>query len=243
LFQIKQLVQHFERLPKERDAAGFRRGILQLPAPVAANNAMRANWPGRPRKTARKQVGASSSRLARPAEIVRRHRRELLRALGHLAHGAGDGHELPHRPSHALRIRRAGVGVASRRAARTARATATQSRENFSLQIFPEPALRKARTDYFGNQLCFFSIQEVHQQAGNHHHSRVTGAAGTCPPQNESTAPWEGRGNVPRPVSPEVVEPYQFVFDSPQVRASVELADYARESFGPDTPLLVGARI
>jgi hypothetical protein len=42
------------------------------------------------------------------------------------------------------------------------------------------------------------------------------------------------------PVSPEVVEPYQFVFDSPQVRASLELADYARESFGKDTPLLAG---
>jgi transglutaminase-like putative cysteine protease len=44
------------------------------------------------------------------------------------------------------------------------------------------------------------------------------------------------------PVSPEVIEPYQFVFDSPNIRASVELADYARESFRKDTPLLAGAR-
>jgi transglutaminase-like putative cysteine protease len=43
------------------------------------------------------------------------------------------------------------------------------------------------------------------------------------------------------PVSPEVVEPYQFIFDSPQVRASFEFSDYARESFGKDTPVLVGA--
>ena len=43
------------------------------------------------------------------------------------------------------------------------------------------------------------------------------------------------------PVSPEVVEPYQFVFDSPQVRASFELADYALASFPPGTPLLAGA--
>ena len=33
------------------------------------------------------------------------------------------------------------------------------------------------------------------------------------------------------PVSPEVVEPYQFIFDSPQVRASFELADYAAREF------------
>ena len=45
------------------------------------------------------------------------------------------------------------------------------------------------------------------------------------------------------PVSPEVVEPYQFVFDSPQVRASFELADYAAAKVFPqDTPLLAGAR-
>src|SRR6185369_7715903 len=36
-------------------------------------------------------------------------------------------------------------------------------------------------------------------------------------------------------------EPYQFVFDSPQVRASLELAEYARESFRANVPLLAGA--
>jgi transglutaminase-like putative cysteine protease len=43
------------------------------------------------------------------------------------------------------------------------------------------------------------------------------------------------------PVAPEVIEPYQFLFDSPQVYASFELAGYARESFQKDTPLLAGA--
>ena len=61
--------------------------------------------------------------------------------------------------------------------------------------------------------------------------------------QNESTASWESVAEMFRdPVSPEVVEPYQFVFDSPQVRASRELFDYARESFTKDAPLLAGAR-
>src|SRR6266568_2090577 len=46
----------------------------------------------------------------------------------------------------------------------------------------------------------------------------------------------------PEPVSPDVVGPYQFVFDSPQVRASFELADYARQSFPDGTPVLAGAR-
>jgi transglutaminase-like putative cysteine protease len=121
-------------------------------------------------------------------------------------------------------------------------ATATQSRESFSLQIFPEPTLRKARTDYFGNQLCFFAIQEIHTKLEIITHSRVT-VQPRKPSQPESTATWESVAAMFRdPVSPEVVEPYQFVFDSPQIRASRELFDYASESFGADTPLIAGAR-
>ena len=60
---------------------------------------------------------------------------------------------------------------------------------------------------------------------------------------NESAVTWESVAEMFRdPVSPEVVEPYQFIFDSPQVRASVELADYAVQSFPAGTPLVTGAR-
>jgi transglutaminase-like putative cysteine protease len=122
------------------------------------------------------------------------------------------------------------------------RITATQQRGHFSLRIFPEPALRKARTDYFGNQLCFFSVQEVHSKLEIITQSRVTVSAEKTVP-NESAATWESVAAMFRdPVSPEVVDPYQFVFDSPQVRASLELFDYARESFQPETPLLAGSR-
>lgn len=120
--------------------------------------------------------------------------------------------------------------------------TATQSRESFSLQIFPEPTLRKERTDFFGNQLCFFAIQEIHSRLEIITHSRVTVRPGK-PVRNECDAPWESVAEMFRdPVSPEVIDPYQFVFDSPQIRAALELSDYARESFGAETPLLVGAR-
>jgi transglutaminase-like putative cysteine protease len=121
------------------------------------------------------------------------------------------------------------------------RATTTQVQENFSLKIFPEPALRKARTDYFGNRLCLFSVQEVHRRLEIITSSRVTVSAKKLPAPESSPA-WETAAQMFRdPVSPEVVEPYQFIFDSPQVRASFELADYARESFRKDTPLLAGA--
>src|SRR5579859_5162459 len=115
-----------------------------------------------------------------------------------------------------------------------------QTCEKFSLKIFPEPALRKARQDYFGNRLCFFTIQEVHSRLEIVTHSRVTVTPRKLPPP-ESTPSWEQAVSLYRdPVSPEVVEPYQFVFDSPQVRASFEFADYALASFAPGTPLLIG---
>lgn len=117
----------------------------------------------------------------------------------------------------------------------------TQALENFSLKIFPEPALRKSRPDYFGNRLCLFSVQEVHSKLEIITHSRVSVDAKNLPAP-ESSPSWETAAQMFRdPVSPEVVEPYQFIFDSPQVRASFELADYARESFRKDTPLLAGA--
>jgi transglutaminase-like putative cysteine protease len=118
------------------------------------------------------------------------------------------------------------------------RPTSVQSRESFSLKIFPEPTLRKERADYFGNQLCLFSIQEVHKKLEIITHSRVT-VRTQKPPMAETSPAWEEVAALFRdPVSPEVIEPYQFVFDSPQVRASFELADYAKESFAGNTPLL-----
>jgi len=121
------------------------------------------------------------------------------------------------------------------------RGTASQQREEFMLKILPNPTVRKVREDYFGNHLCFFSIQETHQRLEITTTSRVTVNARKLPAP-ETTPAWEEVVNLFRdPVSPEVVEPYQFVFDSPQVRASTELFDYARESFAKGTPLLVGA--
>jgi transglutaminase-like putative cysteine protease len=120
------------------------------------------------------------------------------------------------------------------------RDSTAQACEKFSLTIFPEPVLRKSRPDYFGNRLCFFTLQEIHSRLEILTHSRVTVTAKQLPPA-ESTPAWEQVVDLFRdPVSPEVVEPYQFVFDSPQVRSSFELADYALASFTRETPLLVG---
>ncbi len=118
------------------------------------------------------------------------------------------------------------------------RALPSQVLEDFSLRIDPPPALRKARVDYFGNRVCFFSIQELHARLEIVARAQVTVAAAT-PPVLSLSPPWHKvAGLFSDPVSPEVVEPYEFIFDSPLIRVSPALADYARASFTADTPLL-----
>jgi transglutaminase-like putative cysteine protease len=119
------------------------------------------------------------------------------------------------------------------------RGLAQQVTEQFSLEIEPPPALKKMRTDYFGNRVCGFAIQEVHTRLEITATSRVT-VMPVTPPALALSPAWEQVVELfSDPVSPEVVEPYQFVFDSPLLRVSPELADYARQSFTPGTPLLV----
>lgn len=120
------------------------------------------------------------------------------------------------------------------------RVTPAQRRDAFSIQIEPEPAVRKMRTDYFGNRICFFSIQEIHRSLEITATSEVTVTALT-PPVPSLSSPWENvKILFTDPVSPQVIEPYQFVFDSPLLRGWPELADYARASFPPGIPLLSG---
>jgi transglutaminase-like putative cysteine protease len=119
------------------------------------------------------------------------------------------------------------------------RALPRQTVENFSLSIAPLPAVIKPRVDFFGNQVCGFSIQEIHQRLEVTATSRVTVAV-TTQPAPALSPDWESVARVfSDPVSPEVVEPYQFIFDSPLLRAAPALADYARKSFTAKTPLLV----
>jgi transglutaminase-like putative cysteine protease len=118
------------------------------------------------------------------------------------------------------------------------RALPGQMVEDFSLLIEPAPPVRKTRDDYFGNRVCFFSIQELHSRLEIVATSRLTVAAVT-PPVLSLSPPWEKVVQLfSDPVSPEVVEPYEFVFDSPLLNASTTLADYARPSFIAGAPLL-----
>ena len=112
----------------------------------------------------------------------------------------------------------------------------------FNFTVTPPPAVTKTHTDYFGNSVCMFSIQRLHQRMEVVAESRVSVAARTPPAPGLSPRWTTVQAQFRDPVSPADARPYEFCLDSPFVSASPEYADYARECFADDVPLLVGTR-
>jgi transglutaminase-like putative cysteine protease len=112
----------------------------------------------------------------------------------------------------------------------------------FRISITPPPAVTKTHVDYFGNHVCVFSIQQLHQRMEVLAESTVSMAARTPPVPALSPRWTEVQARFRDPVSPADVRPYEFCMDSPLVGGSPELAEYARKSFPDGTPLLLGVR-
>jgi transglutaminase-like putative cysteine protease len=100
------------------------------------------------------------------------------------------------------------------------------------LRITPR-AKYTERIDYFGNQLSFFTIPEPHSGLVVEARSEV--AIDEVPrPRPEQSLAWEEVArSLPDDRSPESLEAYQFVFESPRIRPSAEFASYAAPSFKP----------
>ena len=122
------------------------------------------------------------------------------------------------------------------------RVTESQERADFSLRIVPEPAVQTVRMDYFGNRVSFFSIQQIHRRLEVTATSLVSLKRMTPPALALSPACSTVVSLFQDPVSPDVVDPYQFSFSSPLVRSTPELAEYASQSLAGDPPLLVAVQ-
>jgi transglutaminase-like putative cysteine protease len=104
------------------------------------------------------------------------------------------------------------------------------------LHIQPRPATRSDRVDFFGNLLCFFTIQEPHKELVVEARSEVIMDGAN--PWPEMPIPWEEAvKSVPNDQSPAGLEAYQFGFESPRIRMRQEFATYALQSFTPRRPM------
>ena len=110
------------------------------------------------------------------------------------------------------------------------------------ISIDPSPQSSTTRTDYFGNVLTFFTLREPHGRLTVQASSELEVQSAEGPDFSQSPG-WE---TVPRSLEGDarvdVLDAYQFVFDSERIGANPELAAYARDSFLPGRPLLEAVR-
>lgn len=109
------------------------------------------------------------------------------------------------------------------------------------LDIHPEPDMEIWRSDYFGNEVVFFSVESPHDRLRIVSTSEVDVAYAALP-DPVGTAPWEEVVlSVRRAREEPDLRALEFTFDSTSVRRDRELEGFARNSFGPGTPILAGA--
>jgi transglutaminase-like putative cysteine protease len=108
------------------------------------------------------------------------------------------------------------------------------------LRIKPRPSILEQRIDYFGNRVTDFAIEQAHQKLTVIALSRVHVTAAPPAIDSEGAAPWEDIRDALASYS-DLVEVYQFVFDSDLVKASAALREYALPSFPPRRPIVAGA--
>jgi transglutaminase-like putative cysteine protease len=110
-------------------------------------------------------------------------------------------------------------------------------RESY-VSILPEPPVTSTHFDYFGNTLTAFTLYEPHDCLIVEANSDLEVNVVECPDFSLSP-PWEiVRELLVDGHSDEVLNAYQFVFDTRRVGSSPQLAAYARESFPEGRPLL-----
>jgi transglutaminase-like putative cysteine protease len=118
------------------------------------------------------------------------------------------------------------------------RRTPTQSVSEARVQVTPAPARRVQRDDAFGNPAEWLSLDEPHTVLEILSQSCVTTETKPLPP-GVGAEPWEEiRAGLEAPSGLEAVSAVQYLFDSPSVWFTVDLAGYAAESFKPGRPLL-----
>jgi transglutaminase-like putative cysteine protease len=109
------------------------------------------------------------------------------------------------------------------------------------VDIDPAPFERREGSDFFGNHLTRFGLQEPHDSLTIRVAARVAVQA-KVEPEPRKTPPWEKLRETVTAISDlGPSSPVHFLFASRQVSLDPEIRDYARQSFPPGQPTLVGA--
>ncbi|MCG6907606.1 MAG: transglutaminase family protein [Desulfobacteraceae bacterium] len=121
------------------------------------------------------------------------------------------------------------------------RETGTQRVVQSRLTIVPEPQYLHRRTDYFGNIVYVFMVQQPHNELSMTAASIVETRQAMVPAPAD-TPPWESVAQrLAAPADPAELAACQFVFGSPLAATAPGVLTYGQPSFPPGRPVLVGA--
>ncbi|HEY9032571.1 MAG TPA: transglutaminase family protein [Pseudomonadales bacterium] len=105
--------------------------------------------------------------------------------------------------------------------------------------VEPTPASSSRRTDYFGNEVFQFEIQQPHQRLLIRSVSEVdTGPQYSAPQLDIGISCADARRQLDEARTSDNLLAREFVFDSPMVKISDALRDYAAPSFADERSLL-----
>ncbi len=113
------------------------------------------------------------------------------------------------------------------------RETGRQTCLRHALDISPTPAVLRHQTDFFGNPVASFSVQNPHLLLSVTARSEVEVTAPSVPAGLFPVSWEEAVSILAAGRDPEARLARQYVFESPQIRPNAELAEYARPSFTP----------
>ena len=107
------------------------------------------------------------------------------------------------------------------------------------LSVEPTAALVHDRTDFFGNPVTYFAVQEPHDTLIVTANSNVELTPPPAPCDFEASAPWDTMTlRLAQSLLPAVIEARHLVLDSPMILTSADLAAFAYGSFSAGRPLL-----
>jgi transglutaminase-like putative cysteine protease len=121
----------------------------------------------------------------------------------------------------------------------TPRALDFQRMSAHRIEVEPAPAENGARVDYFGNPVTQIMLAAPHNSLTVRAVSSIEVSVRAAPP---ATAPWEQvRDRLRGGGGEALLEPMQFLFESPHIEFFRDLAAYADPSFGKGRDLLDAA--
>jgi transglutaminase-like putative cysteine protease len=131
------------------------------------------------------------------------------------------------------------VGQSYNEARMTPRASERQTLLASSLRISPVESDHRTRTDFFGNEVAWFTIQNPHLSFTVTAVSEVLILPQAGQLDFAQGMAWEAVRQVLREErSAQALDARQYALDSPYIAASAELAAYAQPSFPPGRPLI-----